>query len=753
MTQLASTPPNDDDDSVDRWREKYESLQLQYGVLQRGQQASVELRHKLDTESERIKSIYRFSTQANDEADETALNLLIAEAMPDIFELEFGIFWKTAENGSLHEQPNAVTQVEHLSSCWDSLRDWLNQRLIIAHQQRSKTGPKAEILESDALADLTSKFEVTQLVVGYCCDHQNQLLALVIAGVSQVNSAIYTTLDASLLNCFNLYTLQVGTLLELRSKAQLIKKQIEDIEISKERLTLALEGSNMGFWDWDLVTGEVIYSPLWKSMLGYRDDEIADCYEEWEQRIHPDDKNSSLHEINEHMRGRKDRYKNLHRLRHKEGHYVWIMAKGRAVRDETGRPFRFVGTHFDISDQVALQNELTKAQEKERNARKQAEAANQAKSIFLANMSHEIRTPMNGVLGMLQLLRDSHPNAEQETMIVTAEKSASALLHIIGDILDLSKVEAGKMELEQVPFSLLLLINEVTSLFELRAQNKELPLLRHVATDLPDWVMGDATRLRQILTNLLGNAIKFTEIGCVELHARLVQPILGDKMAHIEFCVKDTGIGMSPKELKHLFTPFTQADSSTTRRFGGTGLGLAISRNLVEMMKGKIHVDSQKDHGTQFTFSLSLPVMDVSEIPNSAATAPPNLKEFHGKILVVDDLAIGQTVARMVLEKLGFEVDIACDGVEAVTKAYAAPYRMVLMDCQMPVMDGYEATRQIRQRAREQQLEHLPIIALTANAQPSDVQACLDSGMDGYLPKPFRKEALVRTLHEFLRDV
>ncbi len=761
MTQPATSPSSENAFTNEVWRLRYEEMSAKFAKLQLTQQECVALRDRLDIESERIRRIYKFSTQAHeiDENDEHELDLFIAEAMPDLFELEFGIFWKTTNDSALEaepkldSEPSATTRMDCFHGDWSRLRDFLNLEIGTITGQRTKKQSKAIIHEGETLAKLSGHFEVAQLVIGYCCDHQNQLRALVIAGISKQRAVSYEKLDQSLLNCFDLYTLQVETLLELRSKARLIKKQIDAIEISQERLMLALEGSNMGFWDWDLKSSEVIYSPLWKSMLGYRDDEISNDYSEWEKRIHPEDKQESLREINEHLRGRKDRYKNLHRLQHKEGHFVWIMAKGRAVRDETGKPYRFVGTHFDISDQKALQHKLAEAQNQERIAREQAEAANQAKSIFLANMSHEIRTPMNGVLGMLQLLRDSHPSAEQENMIVTAEKSASALLHIIGDILDLSKVEAGKMELEQLPFSLLQLVHEVTSLFELRAQNKELPLIRHISPDLPDWVIGDATRLRQILTNLLGNAIKFTEAGSVAIHVRLAKPIMADQVAQIEFCVKDTGIGMSPKELKHLFTPFTQADSSTTRRFGGTGLGLAISRNLVEMMKGTIDVRSQKDVGTEFSFNLQLPVMDAKEIPAAPESTAMANKEFHGKILVVDDLAIGQTVARMVLEKLGFTVDIASDGVEAVAKAYAAPYRMVLMDCQMPVMDGYEATRQIRQQARDQQLEHLPIIALTANAQPSDVQACLDSGMDGYLPKPFRKEALIRTLHEFLRDV
>ena len=385
-------------------------------------------------------------------------------------------------------------------------------------------------------------------------------------------------------------------------------------------------------------------------------------------------------------------------------------------------------------------HELELSREQHRVAREQAEAANRSKSAFLANMSHEIRTPMNGVLGMLQLLADLGPTPQQADYIRKAEQAASSLLDILGDILDISKIEAGKVELERAPFDLERVARDVVALFEPHARTKGLRLALE-ATELPT-VVGDAGRLRQVLTNLVGNALKFTSVGHVEL---VVQPHEGA----FRFLVRDSGIGISPETRARLFSPFMQADSSTTRRFGGTGLGLAISHHLVELMGGTLEVESAEGVGSTFSFTLPLPRTTTPAPRNTPSTRRPP-PELRGRVLVVEDNPMGQTVARSYLERLGLTVTVAADGLEALEALERARFDVVFMDCQMPQLDGFGATKAWRKIEVERGLPRLPIVALTANAFAEDERACLEAGMDDFLTKPIRREVLVERLEKWL---
>ena len=393
---------------------------------------------------------------------------------------------------------------------------------------------------------------------------------------------------------------------------------------------------------------------------------------------------------------------------------------------------------------------LEQASETERQAREHAESASRAKSEFLANMSHEIRTPMNGVLGMLQLLLELHPTPQQAGYLHSAERAASSLVAILGDILDISKIEAGKLQLEHIPFDLSQIVRDVLSLFEPTAGTRGIELRLHAPT-LPR-VLGDPGRLRQVLLNLVGNAVKFTPRGHVDVS-------IASCRDGFEFRVQDTGIGISTENLRSLFAPFEQAGLSTFRKFGGSGLGLAISRRLVSMMGGDIHAESREGGGSCFCFKIPLaPAQDIplpqpvtaSAQPGQTQNVSPDLPHFKGRALVVEDDEVSRLVARGHLERLGLEVVLAANGQEALSKMHADSFSFVLMDCQMPLMDGFSATTQWREFEQEAGLVHTPILALTAHARPEDESACVASGMDGFLTKPLRRDLLALKLAEFL---
>jgi two-component system sensor kinase len=365
--------------------------------------------------------------------------------------------------------------------------------------------------------------------------------------------------------------------------------------------------------------------------------------------------------------------------------------------------------------------------------------ASRLKSAFLANMSHEIRTPMNGVIGMVDLLRATPLDEEQLDYIDAMAQSAESLVAIIDDVLDVSKIEAGKLTIENADFNLRALIDATVAPLQPSAADRHITLSGHVDTHVPTAINGDRLRVRQVINNLLSNAIKFTPVGGVTLEVTRQHDML-------RFEVRDTGIGIPKDACEHLFEPFVQADASTTRRYGGTGLGLAISKQLVNLMGGEISVTSEVGVGSTFWFTLPLVTAEhVVPVPTEA-TAPAVEVKSGGKILVVEDNAVNRKVAVGILRILGYVADVAADGVEAVEALQRRRYDAVLMDCQMPRMDGYDATRAIR--SLENGERHTPIIAMTASAMTSDREACLAAGMDDFLSKPIARDALASTLAE-----
>ncbi|MBH0201742.1 MAG: PAS domain S-box protein [Nitrospira sp.] len=535
------------------------------------------------------------------------------------------------------------------------------------------------------------------------------------------------------------------------------RKVEQALRTSEGRLMTTVQSTNIGIWDWDLNTNNVYLSPEWKRQLGYEDHELGNTFQEWEGRIHPDDHDRALSIITSYVSEGESQLEIEHRLRHKDGSYRWILARGTLIKSEAELSTRIVGIHLDVTDRKAAEEQL-------RQAKESAEAASQAKSQFLANMSHEIRTPMNGVLGMAELLLRCTLGDKERHLTESIHRSGSVLLAIINDILDFSKIEAGKLELEAIPFEIRRTIQEVVDLATPEVQKKHLKLSWHIASDIPAHLLGDPTRLRQIIVNLIGNAVKFTEQGGIEVAVSLASQ--RGELYGLLVTVRDTGIGIPPEAQAHIFAAFSQADGSTTRKYGGTGLGLAIVKQLVTLMGGHVELQSAPGEGSTFRFhvyfkrcdpvrmSLLLSTEESSSIAETFVH--PARRSEPVRILLVEDNPVNREVACGMLETLNLRIDTAENGREAMAAAEATEYSLIFMDCQMPEMDGFTATRLIREQeagkaqqspiGAERSIPHVPIVAFTAHAMQGDREACLAAGMDDYLTKPFTFSQLEQML-------
>jgi two-component system sensor histidine kinase/response regulator len=663
------------------------------------------------------------------------------------------------------------------------------------------------------------------------------------------------------------------------------KKAEEALRQSEERYRLVARATDETIWDSDILADEQTWNGAVQTMFGYPPEQRTSTAW-WEEHIHPGDRERILASVDAVLEGGGEVWSGEYRFRRADGAYSTVVDRAYVVRDAVGRPVRMIGSMSDITGRKRYEREL-------RVAREEAERANRAKSEFLANMSHEIRTPMNGILGMTELLLDTPLNEEQREFAQTVRLSGQNLMMIINDILDFSKIEAGAMRLETIDLDLRSTVEDVTVLLAGKAQDKGLELASLIEPEVPEALRGDPGRLRQILTNLLGNAIKFTDEGEVIVRVEL----LGEdkERATVRFEVSDTGIGMSPEQQRRLFLAFTQADASTTRRYGGTGLGLAISKQLVNLMGGEMGVESEPGSGSTFSFAVTfekqadeagpvraaadlagrralvvddnrtnrtilekqlsswgvlttsveggpealeelrsseelydlavldmqMPGMDGMELAgrikadpalspirvvlltsmgrrgeeagrssiDACLTKPLRQSELYDalvtvmsgtapeerrpvplrgqgrqkaltrRVLVAEDNPVNQKVAQRMLENLGYRVDVVADGREAVEALTGTAYGAVLMDVQMPGMDGYRATRRIRQRedrsGRRSMMMGLrrrrtPIIAMTANAMQGDRERAIEAGMDDYVSKPVSREELGAVLGKWV---
>ena len=542
------------------------------------------------------------------------------------------------------------------------------------------------------------------------------------------------------------------------------------IKAEQERLQHIIDGTRAGTWERNMKTRQPVYNEQYAAILGYTLDELLPLsLDTWRTFGHPEDIQRSDAILEEYLRGERDYYECETRMRHKDGHWVWVMDRGKITAwTEEGEPLMMQGTHLDITHLKQAEEELRQANleiqsavQKAEELAAKADAAGRAKSSFLANMSHEIRTPMNSIIGFSDLLQKTNLNEKQRRYLNNIQEASDFLLHLVDDILDYSKMEASKMEMDYQATDIVSLLHGIMNMFTGKVKSPHPHLKLSLDPKLPTHAWIDGMRLKQILVNLMGNAVKFTEKGTIEMEVSFES--LDHAIGQFFFRIRDTGIGITEEQQQKLFEPFYQADVSTTRIYGGTGLGLPISQKLAERMGGRLSVESTPGKGSVFTLALAARYW---RNPDRTAEDPATLMDACSdearsdflsfepiSILVAEDIALNRELTRSILHDIlprAYIVE-ACDGEEALRLIHQTNPALILMDVQMPKMDGIEVTRILRE---EEKLYggRTPVIALTAGVLPEEESKCYEIGMDDFLTKPLQYEKLKRTIDQFLNN-
>lgn len=528
---------------------------------------------------------------------------------------------------------------------------------------------------------------------------------------------------------------QVIVLLEAR------KHLLESTSLAAERaqdLLYLFKSLPQIIWTADASGAIDLCNEKWTALTGLTYEQTMG--EGWLTAVHPDDVVDAVFKWNYSLKT-ETIYTNEIRFLDRSGEYRWFLVRGVPVKEGSEKFSRWFGTCTDITESKNAQNEKNEYEV----TAKSAIESSRLKTEFLANMSHEIRTPINGIIGMTNLLAESKLNAEQQNFTNAIMSSSKILLTLINDILDITKIEAGKLEFEEVPFDLLTLLNETKVNFENQLRSKNIEFKYHFDFDSTVFHLGDPSRIQQIINNLLSNATKFTQSGFVSF--KVIQMANTEVGPYLHFEIQDTGIGIRKDILPKLFTNFSQADASMSRKFGGSGLGLAISRQLVQHMGGDMQVKSREQVGSTFTFSLcmnSVPKPAIIE-EKKQKVITENEARAKFRVLVAEDNMINQEITLRMLRKAGYRAEVVANGKEAVAAVETMNYDLILMDCQMPEMDGFDATRALRLNQFVS-----PIIALTANAFKEDRMKCMDAGMSDFLTKPIYLTQLIEVIDRWL---
>jgi len=538
-----------------------------------------------------------------------------------------------------------------------------------------------------------------------------------------------------------------------------LKHAQEKFELQLTKLNAVVNATKIGLWDVVIFENNPLHpdnifnwSDEFRFMLGYTDEnDFPNVSGSYFDKLHPDDKEYAYNAINNHLQDITGNtpYDVEYRLLCKNGVYKYFRACGKAIRDKSGNAIRVAGAVMDITESKTVLLDTMKQ-------RMEAENASRAKSVFLSSMSHEIRTPLNAIIGMTTIGRMASDILKKDDAFNKIDGASKHLLGVINDILDMSKIEANKLELSSVTFVFKNMFQKSYDIINSRIAEKKIKFSMNIDKDMPDTLIGDDQRLTQVVTNLLSNAVKFTPVeGEITLNAQLVCE--NKENCRIKISVSDNGIGISENLKGRLFDSFEQADAGTSRNYGGTGLGLPISKSIVELMDGRIWVESEQGKGSVFNFEVLLKRggnLENETYKINEKYISDNAEKLKGKnIILAEDVEINREIVVTLLEPMKMNIDIAENGKTAVEKYEAEPekYDLIFMDIQMPVMDGYEAALEIRRFEKEKKLRRqVPVIAMTANVFREDVEKCLEAGMNSHIGKPIDYEEMINVLRQFI---